>query len=99
MTAPESSFKNLSQLSFHRTLGASLMEIFGRWQSDVVDGVEGLDGTTFRARTREALEILRPTSRSRASAPIGSACLACVRGGAQLNANISLVVVPSNGRS
>jgi len=75
------------------------MEIFGRWQSDVVDGVEGLDGTTFRARTREALEILRPTSRSRASAPIGSACLACVRGGAQLNANICLVVVPSNGRS
>ena len=35
------------------------MEIFGRRQSELINGVEVRGGTAFRARTREALELLR----------------------------------------
>ena len=35
------------------------MEIFGRWQSEIVDGIEARGSAAFRVRTREALELLR----------------------------------------
>jgi len=35
------------------------MEIFGPWQSELVEGVEVCGGAAFHARTREALELLR----------------------------------------
>jgi len=34
------------------------MKIFGRWQCEVVDGIEVRGRAAFRARTREALELL-----------------------------------------
>ena len=35
------------------------MEIFGRGQSEVIDGIEVRGRAAFRARTREALDLLR----------------------------------------
>jgi len=75
------------------------MEFFGRRQPEIVDRIEIRGRAAFRVRTREALELLRLSPSSRTEAPIGGACLACVRGGAWLNTDICLVVVPSNGRS
>lgn len=59
MTAPESVFKNLLQLSFDLSLFTAFMEIFDHRLSEVVDGVEVRGRAAFRGRTREALEILR----------------------------------------
>jgi hypothetical protein len=59
LTAPESLFKDFSRLPFDRSLGAAFMKIFGRRQSEVVDGVDVRGRTAFRACTREALELLR----------------------------------------
>ena len=38
------------------------MEFFSRWQSEVVDSVEVRGSAAFRARTREALELLRESA-------------------------------------
>ena len=43
------------------------MKIFGRWQSEIVDGVEVRGSVAFRARTRKALELLRLSSLSGAA--------------------------------
>jgi len=59
LTAPESLFKYRLQLSFDHSLGGAPMEIFRRWQSEIVDGIEVRGSAAFRARTREALELLR----------------------------------------
>ena len=59
MTAPESVFKDLSQVPINQSHFAAFMEIFCRRQSEMIDGVEVRGGTAFRARTREALELLR----------------------------------------
>jgi len=75
------------------------MEILGRLQSEVIDGIEVRGQAAFRARIREALEPLRLNPSSRTGAPISGACLPCVRGDVWLNANNCLVIVPSNGRS
>jgi len=59
LTGPKSLFKYLAHVPFNDSLGAAFMEIFGRRQSEGVDGIKVRGGHAFRARTREALELLR----------------------------------------